>query len=69
MSQKTLTLQEVELRQSRIDQQHHEDRMALSTGHLEQSEAVRRTVYREFEQRWLEMEALLLESNTFTTSQ
>ncbi|MCB0168667.1 MAG: hypothetical protein KDI79_30855 [Anaerolineae bacterium] len=67
MLAKTLSLQEVEDRRQRLNQEFRDDQLALDAGFLDKSEAIKRSVYREFEQRWLEMEALLLRSNTIAT--
>lgn len=63
----SLSLQEVEDRRQRLNQELRDDQMALNAGFLDKSEAVKRSVYREFEQRWLEMEALLLQSNSIAS--
>ncbi|MCB9077144.1 MAG: hypothetical protein H6631_06105 [Anaerolineaceae bacterium] len=63
----SLSLQEVEDRRQRLNQELRDDQLALDAGFLDKSEAVKRSVYREFEQRWLEMEALLLRSSSITT--
>ncbi|HRV95833.1 MAG TPA: hypothetical protein P5526_27005 [Anaerolineae bacterium] len=63
----SLSLQEVEDRRQRLTQELRDDQVALNAGFLDKSEAIKRSVYREFEQRWLEMEALLLQSNSIAT--
>ena len=63
----SLSLQDVEDRRQRLNQELRDDQVALDAGFLDKSEAVKRSVYREFEQRWLEMEALLLRSNSIAT--
>ncbi|MCB0192546.1 MAG: hypothetical protein KDJ65_11435 [Anaerolineae bacterium] len=67
MSSNHLSLQELETHRQRLNQQTEDDQLALNAGQLSKSEAIKRSVYRDFEQRWLEMEALLLQSNTLTT--
>jgi hypothetical protein len=59
-----LTIQEVEGRRQQLDQEAHADEVALLMGVVEKAEVIERNLYREFEQRWLEMEALLLKSST-----
>jgi hypothetical protein len=59
-----LTLQEVEARQRQLDRETQADEAALLLGLMEKAEIIERNIQREFEQRWLEMEALLLKSNT-----
>lgn len=61
-----LTLKDVEARQRQLQQETQIDQAAVTTGHLDAVEAVQRSVEREFEQRWLEMEALLLNSQAPT---
>ena len=69
MSTNYLSLQELETHQQRLNQEIQEDRLAIDAGRLSESEAIKRSVYRDFEQRWLEMETILLNSNTFATQQ
>lgn len=68
MYTKTLTLDEVNARQQCLNQESMKDEQALRVGHIDKSEAIARSVNREFEQRWLEMEAILLKSNIFASS-
>ena len=63
----SLSLQEVEDRRQRLTQELRDDQVALNAGFLDKSEAIKRSVYREFEQRWLEMEVLFLQSNSIAT--
>jgi hypothetical protein len=60
MTDRKLTLEEVEMRQRQLDHEAQEDAIALFNGNLEKAQAIERDVYRQFERRWLEMEALLL---------
>lgn len=69
MSTNYLSLQELETHRQRLNQEIQEDQLAIDSGNLSESEAIQRSVYREFEQKWLEMEALLLNSNSFATQQ
>jgi hypothetical protein len=57
---KILTLQEIETRQQQLAEENQADRIALVLGLMDRSEVTERTLRREMEQRWLEMEALLL---------
>jgi hypothetical protein len=57
---KILTLQEIETRQQQLAEENQADRIALVLGLMDRSEVTERTIRREMEQRWLEMEALLL---------
>lgn len=57
-----LTIKDVEARQRQLQQETQIDQAAVTAGKLDAVEALQRSVQREFEQRWLEMEALLLNS-------
>ena len=62
MREKELTLQEIEFRQQQLDQELREDELAVLMGLMGKPEMIERTVRREVERRWLQMEALLLRS-------
>jgi hypothetical protein len=57
-----LTRQELETRQRQLEQETQTDQRAVQMGLLDKPELLERVLYREFEQRWLEMEALLLKN-------
>jgi len=63
-SYQKLTLQELETRRRQLDQEIQNDLLALQLDLIKQSDLIERNLYREFEQRWLEMEALLLNNPT-----
>jgi hypothetical protein len=60
MTNGDLTLQEIEQRLQTLAQEECNDEVALREGKIEHGLAVERSVYRQAEKRWLEMEALLL---------
>lgn len=62
MRERELTLQEIEFRQQQLDQELQEDELAVLMGLMGKPEMIERTVRREVERRWLQMEALLLRS-------
>jgi|GEM_PF-3457822 len=62
MREKDFTLQEIEFRQEQLAQELQEDELAVLMGLMGKPEMVERTVRREVERRWLQMEALLLRS-------
>ena len=62
MREKELTLQEIEFRQQQLDEELQEDELAVLMGLMGKPEMIERTVRREVERRWLQMEALLLRS-------
>lgn len=62
MREKEITLQEIEFRQQQLDQELREDELAVLMGLMGKPEMIERTVRREVERRWLQMEALLLRS-------
>lgn len=62
MREKELTLREIEFRQQQLDHELQEDELAVLMGLMGRPEMVERTVRREVERRWLQMEALLLRS-------
>jgi len=62
MRDKELTLQEIEFRQQQLDEELQEDEFAVLMGLMGKPEMLERTVRREVERRWLQMEALLLRS-------
>ena len=62
MREKDFTLQEIEFRQEQLEQELQEDEFAVLMGLMGKPEMVERTVRREVERRWLQMEALLLRS-------
>ena len=63
MSEKELTIEEIELRRRQLDQEIQEDEIAFLMGLMGRPEMIERTVRREVERRWLAMEALLLQSS------
>ena len=62
MREKGLTLQEIEYRQQQLEEELQEDELAVLMGFMGKPEMIERTVRREVERRWLQMEALLLRS-------
>lgn len=62
MRGKELTLLEIEFREQQLEQELQEDELAVLMGLMGRPEMVERTVRREVERRWLQMEALLLRS-------
>jgi hypothetical protein len=67
-SHQKLSLQELETRRRELDQETQNDLLALRLGLIKQSDLIERNLNREFEQRWLEMEALLLNNPTSAQS-
>lgn len=57
-----ITLQQVKARQQALRRENRDDEIAVAAGRLDKAKAVERAVRRASEQRWLEMEALLLKS-------
>ena len=62
MREKELTLQEIEFRQQQLEEELQEDELAVLMGLMGKPEMLERTVRREVERRWLQMEALILRS-------
>ena len=63
MSDKETTLQEIEARQTQLDEEIQEDELIYLIGLMGKPEMIERTVRREVEKRWLAMEALLLRAS------
>lgn len=63
MVAKLLTLAEIQKRRQQLSHEADQDAQAIQSGRLDADTAIRRNVYREAEQRWLEMELLFLEQS------
>lgn len=60
MANEELTLLEIEQRLQRLKQEELNDQAAVRAGQIRKDLAIERSIHRQAEQRWLEMEAMLL---------
>jgi hypothetical protein len=62
MANEELTLLEIEQRLQCLKQEELNDQAAVRAGHIRKDHAIERSIHRQAEQRWLEMEAMLLKA-------